>query len=149
MCLPPSVLKVTFIYIFISLQITRACMCYITPPQRAKKKIFHIYICIHVRLKVCGRSFSPVLQRNFKTSNQTACSLTVRSAAGPESISDGGRIILAKRVETFQTTSVSRTKITRPVLHWWVQWMHDLSELLLLLLMIVHKGQLAAGLRLY
>lgn len=34
--------------------------------------------------------------------------LTVRCAAGPESISDGGRIILAKGMETFKTATVSQ-----------------------------------------
>lgn len=64
--------------------------------------------------------------------------LTVRSAAGHEIISDDGRIILAKQMETFESVTVSHTH--NPTCFAVV---HALSELLLLT--IVHKGQPAAG----
>lgn len=82
---------------------------------------------------------SSVLQRNAETSNQT---VKFRSAAGPEGISDGGRILLAKVMETFETTIISHRNNITCFFQLYMHYTQDLSKLPLT---SVHKGQPAAG----
>ncbi len=93
----PSVLKFTFVYIWIS----PWCYC-----SMLQKTIFHIYTYIHLRLKVCGWCSLRFCRGMSKPQPDTKL-FNGQIAAGPESISDGGRIILAKVMETFETTAVS------------------------------------------
>lgn len=85
------------------MQITQAGVCFHVPAAKLQNmlSLYNTFIS-DWKTESVWVMLSSVLQRNAVTSNQT-----VRSAAGPEGKSDGGRILLLKVMGTFETTSVS------------------------------------------